>query len=279
MTLSGDAGKVPVGPLRREGLGYGCQPKSVCHLPSWAAVVAVTTSVVASGNQAPSLRPPFAKRRVWNSFSISLLVRYIILSLSCRFFRRVGVGKSVNCLYVFPTGRGGNSDGWLQLVGSLGPGQVEVIPPCLSVWLSRHGLQQTAAFQSGKQSGRFFPLAVQQPSGTGPREAHTRPAVGFPVPGGIPGRKPQQPQQMAVQQLAFAGKIPIGFFRQKAGRYHQEPVDAVQVFLCGNEFMVQMAPPCVLGWLRTLASGIPLFRLVLSLKDVRLFRHRFFRHI
>ena len=31
MTLSGVAGKVPVGPLRREGLGYGYQPKSVCH--------------------------------------------------------------------------------------------------------------------------------------------------------------------------------------------------------------------------------------------------------
>lgn len=77
--------------------------------------------------------PLFSKRRVWNYFSISLLVRYIILSLSCRFFRRVGVGKSVNCLSVFPTGRDGFPDGWLQLVGFLGPGQIEVIPPGLSV--------------------------------------------------------------------------------------------------------------------------------------------------
>ena len=37
---------------------------------------------------------------------------------------------------------------------------------------------------------------MQQPSGTGPREAHTGPAVGLPVPGGILDRQPQQPQQM-----------------------------------------------------------------------------------
>ena len=247
MTLSGAAGKVPVGPLRREGLGYGCQPKSVCHLPGWAAVVAVTTSVVASGSQAPQPLSTFCKTRGWNSFFIFLLDRYIILSLSCRFFRRVGVGKSVSCLSIFPTGRAGFSDGWLQLVRFLGPEQVEVIPPGLSVWLSRHRLQQTTAFQSGKQSGSLLPLAVQKPSGTGPREAHTGPAVGFPVPGGILGRQPQQPQQMAVQQFAFAGKFPVRFFRQKAGRDHQETVDAVEIFLCGNEFMVQMAPPCVMG--------------------------------
>ena len=168
MTLSGAAGKVPVGPLRREGLGYGCQPKSVCHLPGWAAVVAVTRLWLPVEARHHSLRPPFAKRGVWNSFSIFLLDRYIILSLSCRFFRRVGVGKSVNCLSVFPTGRDRFSDGRLHLVGFLGPGQIEIIPPDLSVWLSRHGLQQAAAFQSGKQSGGFFPLAVQQPSGTGP---------------------------------------------------------------------------------------------------------------
>ena len=53
---------------------------------------------------------------------------------------------------------------------------------------------------------------------------------------------------MAVQQLAFAGKFPVRFFRQKAGRDHQEPIDTVQVFLCGNEFIVQMAPPWVMGW-------------------------------
>ena len=168
MTLSGVAGKVPVGPLRREGLGYSCQPKSVCHLPGWAAVVAVGKSVVASWNQAPQPLSTFCKTRGWNSFSIFLLDRYIILSLSCRFFRRVSVGKSVNCLSVFPTGRAGFSDGWLQFVGFLGTGQIEIIPPGLSVWLSRHRLQQTAAFQSGKQSGGFLPLAVQQPSGTGP---------------------------------------------------------------------------------------------------------------
>ena len=48
---------------------------------------------------------------------------------------------------------------------------------------------------------------------------------------------------MAVQQPAFAGKSPVRFFREKAGRDRQKAVDAVQVFLCGNEFMVQMAPP------------------------------------
>ena len=168
MTLSGAAGKVPVGPLRREGLGYGCQPKSLCHLPGWAAVVAVTRLWLPLEARHHSLCPSFAKGGVWKSFSISLLVRYIILSLSCRFFRRVSVGKSVNCLSVFPTGRAGFSDGWLQFVGFLGTGQIEIIPPGLSVWLSRHRLQQTAAFQSGKQSGGFLPLAVQQPSGTGP---------------------------------------------------------------------------------------------------------------
>ena len=73
---------------------------------------------------------------------------------------------------------------------------------------------------------------------------------------------------MAVQQLASAGKFPIGFFRQETVRDHQKAVDAVQVFLCGNEFMVQMAPPWVMDWWRTLASGIPLFRLFLSSKDV-----------
>ena len=73
---------------------------------------------------------------------------------------------------------------------------------------------------------------------------------------------------MAVQQLTFAGKFPVGLLCKKAGRDHQEPVNAVEVFLCGNEFMVQMAPPCVLGWLRTLASGIPLFRLFLPPENV-----------
>ena len=63
MTLSGVAGKVPVGPLRREGLGYGCQPKSLCHLPGWAAVVTVVKSVVASGNQAPQPLSIFCKTR------------------------------------------------------------------------------------------------------------------------------------------------------------------------------------------------------------------------
>ena len=63
MTLSGAAGKVPVGPLRREGLGYGCQPKSLCHLPGWAVVVAVTVSVVASGSQVPQPLPTFCKTR------------------------------------------------------------------------------------------------------------------------------------------------------------------------------------------------------------------------
>lgn len=48
---------------------------------------------------------------------------------------------------------------------------------------------------------------------------------------------------MTVQQLAFAGKLPVGLLCKKAGRYHQEPIDTVQIFLCGNEFMVQMAPP------------------------------------
>ena len=165
MTLSGAAGKVPVGPLRREGLGYGCQPKSLCQLSRLGrrrSGYYVCGCLWKPDHHSPC--PPFAKRGVWNSFSISLLVRYIILSLSCRFFRRVGVGKSVSCLSVFPTGRGGISDGWLQLVGFLGPGQIEVIPPGLSVWLSRHRLQQTAAFQSGKQSGSLLPLAVQQPS-------------------------------------------------------------------------------------------------------------------
>lgn len=60
MTLSGAAGKVPVGPLRREGLGYGCQPKSVCYLPGWAAVATVTMSVVASRSQAPQPSSTFA---------------------------------------------------------------------------------------------------------------------------------------------------------------------------------------------------------------------------
>lgn len=63
MTLSGVAGKVPVGPLRREGLGYGCQPKSLRQLSGWAAVVAVTTSVVASGSQIPQPLPTFCKTR------------------------------------------------------------------------------------------------------------------------------------------------------------------------------------------------------------------------
>ena len=74
---------------------------------------------------------------------------------------------------------------------------------------------------------------------------------------------------MAVQQLAFAGKFPVGLLRQKAGRDHQKTIDAVQVFLCGNEFMIQMSPPWVMGWWRTLASGIPLFRLFLSSRNVR----------
>ena len=73
---------------------------------------------------------------------------------------------------------------------------------------------------------------------------------------------------MAVQQLAFAGKSPVRFFREKAGRDHQKAVDTVQVFLCGNEFMVQMAPPWVMGGWRFLASGIPLFRLFLSPENV-----------
>ena len=63
MTLSGAAGKVPVGPLRREGSGYGCQPKSLCHLSGWAAVVAVTMSVVASESQAPQPLSTFCKTR------------------------------------------------------------------------------------------------------------------------------------------------------------------------------------------------------------------------
>ena len=63
MTLSGAAGKVPVGPLRREGLGYGCQPKSVCYLPGWAAVATVTVSVVASRSQAPQPSSPLCKTR------------------------------------------------------------------------------------------------------------------------------------------------------------------------------------------------------------------------
>ena len=46
-------------------------------------------------------------------------------------------------------------------------------------------------------------------------------------------------------------------------------VDAVQVFFCRNEFMVQMAPPWVMGGWRFLASGIPLFRLFLSSRNVR----------
>lgn len=168
MTLSGAAGKVPVGPLRREGLEYVCQPKSVCHLPVGPPLLRLQHLWLPLEARHHSLRPPFAKRGVWNSFSISLLVRYIILSLSCRFFRRVGVGKSVNCLSVFPTGQDGFFDGWLQLVGFLGPGQIEVIPPCLSVCLSRHQLQQPASFQGGKQSGGFLPLAVQKPPGTCP---------------------------------------------------------------------------------------------------------------
>lgn len=84
---------------------------------------------------------------------------------------------------------------------------------------------------------------------------------------------------MAVQQLAFAGKFPVGLLCKKTGRDHQKAVDTVQVFLCGNEFMVQMVPPWGMGWLRTLASGIPLFRLFLSSENVRLFHHRFLRHI
>ena len=63
MTLSGAAGKVPVGPLRREGLEYGWQPKSVYHLPGWAAIVAVAMSVVASGNQATQPLSTFCKTR------------------------------------------------------------------------------------------------------------------------------------------------------------------------------------------------------------------------
>ena len=63
MTLSGAVGKVPVGPLRREGLEYGCQPKSVCHLPGWAAVLVVAKSVAASGKQAPQPLSPFCKTR------------------------------------------------------------------------------------------------------------------------------------------------------------------------------------------------------------------------
>ncbi len=53
---------------------------------------------------------------------------------------------------------------------------------------------------------------------------------------------------MAVQQLAFAGKFPVGLLCKKTGRDHQKAVDTVQVFLCGNEFMVQMAPPWIMGW-------------------------------
>lgn len=63
MTLSGAAGKVPVGPLRREGLGYGCQPKSLRQLSSWAAVVAVAKSVAVSGNLAPQPLSTFCKTR------------------------------------------------------------------------------------------------------------------------------------------------------------------------------------------------------------------------
>lgn len=36
---------------------------------------------------------------------------------------------------------------------------------------------------------------------------------------------------MAVQQLAFAGKFPVGLLRQKAGRDHQKTIDAVQVYI------------------------------------------------
>jgi len=63
MTLSGAAGKVPVGPLRREGLGCGFQPKSLCQLSGWAAVEAVTTSVVAFESQAPQPSSTFCKTR------------------------------------------------------------------------------------------------------------------------------------------------------------------------------------------------------------------------
>ena len=63
MTLSGAAGKVPVGPLRREGLGYGSQPKSACQLSGWAAVVTVVKSAVSSGSHAPQPLPTFCKTR------------------------------------------------------------------------------------------------------------------------------------------------------------------------------------------------------------------------
>ena len=63
MTLSGAAGKVPVGPLRREGLRYSCQPKSLRQLFGWAAVVAVAMFVVASESQAPQPLSTFCKTR------------------------------------------------------------------------------------------------------------------------------------------------------------------------------------------------------------------------
>lgn len=90
MTLSGAAGKVPVGPLRREGLGCGCQPKSLCHLPGWAAVVTVAKSVVASGSQTPQSLSTFCK--TWGvEFFLYFSFSYIY--------------HSIFIVSVFPTGR------------------------------------------------------------------------------------------------------------------------------------------------------------------------------
>ena len=46
---------------------------------------------------------------------------------------------------------------------------------------------------------------------------------------------------------AFSFLFRVGFLCKQAGGDHQETVDAVQVFLCGDKFMVQLAPPWVMG--------------------------------